>query len=192
MRRDLRDFTTKMYRRRSLPPSKAANCICSKRLVPYLPTFVESLERHGHLSLNAETRRLLLSMSASTADRILYRFRHVGATSRVQRTRSSPILKTLIPVRTFDEWTENRPGYLEADLVWHCGAYAGGAFINSFVLTDVETGWTECMALLYKDAESVIKAFIEARQRFPFEIRGLDTDNGPEFITYKLLRILPR
>ena len=57
---------------------------------------------------------------------------------------------------------------------------------QQFVLTDVETGWTECMALLYKDAESVIKAFIEARQRFPFEIRGLDTDNGPEFITYKL------
>ena len=165
---------------------KAANCICSKRLVPYLRAFVESLERHGHLNLSAETRRLLLSMSASTADRILYRIRHAGSPRPAQRTRSNPTLKTLIPVRTFDDWTENRPGYLEADLVWHCGAYAGGSFVNSFVLTDVETGWTECFALLYKDAESVIKAFKEARARFPFEIRGLDTDNGPEFITYKL------
>ena len=94
-------------------------------------------------------------------------------------------------MRTFDDFAENRPGYLEADLVWHCGAYAGGSFVNSFVLTDVETGWTECFALLYKDADSVIKAFKEARRRFPFEIRGLDTDNGPEFITYKFLRILP-
>ncbi len=112
---------------------KAANCICSKRLVPYLPTFVESLERHGHLSLDADTRRLLLSMSTSTADRILYRIRHAGATRPAQRTGSSPTLKKLIPVRTFDDWTENRPGYLEADLVWHCGAYSGGAFVNSFV-----------------------------------------------------------
>lgn len=96
------------------------------------------------------------------------------------------MLKKLIPVRTFDDLTENRPGYLEGDFVWHCGAYAGGSFVNSFVLTDVETGWTECFALLYKDADSVIKAFKQARALFPFEIRGLDTDNGPEFITYKL------
>ncbi len=170
---------------------KAANCICSKRLVPYLRAFVESLERHGHLSLGAETRRLLLSMSTSTADRILYRIRHAGTPRPSKRAPSSPTLKKLIPVRTFSDSAENRPGYIEADLVWHCGAYAGGSFVNSFVLTDVDTGWTECFALLYKDADSVIKAFKEARKRFPFEIRGLDTDNGPEFITYKLLRVLP-
>ena len=167
---------------------KAANCICTKRLIPYLPTFVESLERHGHLNLEPGTKRLLLCMSAATADRILYRFRHAGAAPPRVRASGNPTLKTLIPVRTFDDWTENRPGYVEADLVWHCGSYAGGAFVNSFVLTDVETGWTECLALLYRDAEFVIRAFKEARNRFPFPILGLDTDNGSEFITYKLLQ----
>ena len=91
-------------------------------------------------------------------------------------------------MRTFEDWTENRPGYVEADLVWHCGSYAGGAFVNSFVLTDVETGWTECLALLYRDSEFVIRAFKEARNRFPFPVLGLDTDNGPEFITHKLFQ----
>ena len=167
---------------------KAANCICTKRLIPYLPTFVESLERHGHLNLEHGTKRLLLSLSAATADRILYRYRHAGSAPPKARAPGNPTLKTLIPVRTFDDWTENRPGYVEADLVWHCGSYAGGAFVNSFVLTDVETGWTECFALLYRDAEFVIRAFKEARNRFPFPVLGLDTDNGTEFITYKMLQ----
>jgi len=165
---------------------KAANCICTKRLIPYLPTFVDSLERHGHFNLDAATKRLLLSMSAATADRILYRFRHGGAAPVKTYSSGNPALKTMIPVRTFEDWTENRPGYVEADLVWHCGSYAGGAFVNSFVLTDVKTGWTECFALLYKDAEFVISAFKEARNRFPFPVLGLDTDNGSEFITHKL------
>ena len=165
---------------------KAANCICTKRLIPYLPTFVESLQRHGHLDLDPDTKRLLLSLSAATADRILYRFRHAGSAPPRARAPGNPILKTLIPVRTFEDWTENRPGYVEADLVWHSGTYAGGAFVNSFVLTDVETGWTECLALLYRDAEFVISAFKEARNRFPFPVLGLDTDNGSEFITHKL------
>ncbi len=166
---------------------KAANCICTKRLIPYLPTFVESLERFGRLDLDSDTRRLLFSLSAATADRILYRFRHAGLTQPRARAPGNPTLKTLIPVRTFADWIENRPGYVEADLVWHCGSYAGGAFVNSFVLTDVETGWTECFALLYRDSEFVIRAFKEAQKRFPFPVLGLDTDNGSEFITYKLL-----
>ena len=165
---------------------KAANRICSKRRVPYLPTFVESLERHGYLDLDSGTRRLLLSMSAATVDRILYSARHQGAARERPRANGSPTLKAMIPVRTFDDWTENRLGYIEADLLWHCGADAGGSFVNSFVLTDVVTGWMECFALLYKDAEFVFHAFKEARSRFPFPILGLDTDKGSEFITHKL------
>ncbi len=165
---------------------KAADRICSKRLAPYIGTFVKSLERHGHLRLAPETRRRLLSMSAATMDRILYGVRHAGAPRPRSFPSGCPTLKAKIPVRTFDDWNEAGPGYVEADLVCHCGDYTGGSFINSFVLTDVETGWTECLPLLYKDAGFVIHAFKEARRRFPFPIRGLDTDNGTEFITYKL------
>jgi len=165
---------------------KAADRICSKRLAPYIGTFVKSLERHGHLDLAPETRRRLLSMSAATMDRILYGVRHAGAPRPRSFPSGCPTLKAKIPVRTFDEWNEAGPGYVEADLVCHCGNYAGGSFINSLVLTDVETGWTECLPLLYKDADFVLKAFKQARSRFPFPIRGLDTDNGSEFITHKL------
>jgi len=49
----------------------AANHICAKRLIPFLPLLVESLERHGHLHLSEECRSQLLSMSPATADRIL-------------------------------------------------------------------------------------------------------------------------
>lgn len=98
----------------------AANRICSKRLIPYLPTFVESLERHGHVDLDLETRRRLLSMSAATADRILYSIRHAGATRPRSFPSGCPTLKAKIPVRTFDDWSEEGPGFLEADLVCHC------------------------------------------------------------------------
>ena len=97
---------------------KAANCICTKRLIPYLPTFVESLQRHGHLSLDPDTKRLLLSLSAATADRILYRFRHAGLAPLKARGSNNPTLKTLIPVRTFDDWTENRPGVKRHQDMW--------------------------------------------------------------------------
>ena len=165
---------------------KAADRICSKRLAPYIGTFVKSLERHGHLRLAPESRRRLLSMSAATMDRILYGVRHAGTPRPQSFPSGCPTLKAKIPVRTFDDWNETGPGYVEADLVCHCGNYAGGSFINSLVLTDVETGWTECLPLLYKDADFVLKAFKDARSRFPFPIRGLDTDNGSEFITHKL------
>ena len=80
---------------------KAANRICSKRLIPYLPTFVDALERHGHLDLDADTRRLLLAMSAATADRLLYSTRHAGSSRPRARASRSPTLKSMIPVRTF-------------------------------------------------------------------------------------------
>lgn len=165
---------------------EAANRICSKRLVSYLETFVESLERHDHLDLDKETRRRLVSMSAATVDRLLYAVRHRGATRPRSFPNGCPTLKARIPVRTFDDWGEDGPGFLEADLVCHCGDDSGGSFVNTFVLTDVVTGWTECLPLLYKDADFVIHAFKKARTRFPFPIRGLDTDNGSEFITHKL------
>jgi len=166
---------------------EASNRICSKRLVPYLPTFVEALERHGHLDITDDTRRRLLSISPATVDRILYKKRHGGSPRSKSNTRRGSLLKHQIPVRTFTDWNESRPGFLEADCVAHCGSSMGGTFVQSLVLTDVLTGWTECIPLLYKDMEFVVHAFDKARIRFPFPILGLDTDNGSEFITHKLL-----
>src|SRR6266550_8842688 len=99
----------------------AANRICAKRLIPFLLTLLEALVRHEHLHISEECRRQLLSMSAVTADRLLSSQRKCGQRG-LSTTRAGTLLKQQIPIRTFQEWEEIRPGYLEVDLVAHCGA----------------------------------------------------------------------
>jgi hypothetical protein len=159
----------------------AANRICAKRLIPYLPTLIEALERHEHLQLTVECRSQLLSMSAATADRLLRSQRKLGLRG-LSTTRAGTLLKQQIPIRTFEEWRETRPGYLEADLVAHCGTDIEGGYLYTLTLTDVATGWTECLPLLYRSQETVLAAIKRARTLFPFPILGIDSDNGGEFI----------
>ncbi len=125
----------------------AANRICAKRLIPILPTILDSLERHGHIQLSEESRRQLLSMSAATADRLLRAHRHTTARG-LSTTKAGPLLKQQIPIRTFAQWDEAQPGFLEADLVAHCGGHLEGGCLYTLTLTDVATGWTECLPLL--------------------------------------------
>jgi hypothetical protein len=159
----------------------AANRICAKRLIPFLPTLLEALERHEHLHLTEECRSQLLSMSAATADRLLHSQRKRGQHG-LSTTRAGTLLKQQIPIRTFQEWEETRPGFLEADLVAHCGTGIEGGYLYTLTLTDVATGWTECLPLLYRSQETVLAALQQARLLFPFPILGIDTDNGGEFI----------
>jgi len=166
----------------------AANYICGKRLVPFLPELVPTLERHGHLALTDEVREQLLSMSPATADRVLRPYRQKDQSRGVSTTRPGKLLKHQVPVRTFADWTENEPGFMEADLVAHCGQRAEGAFLYTLVLTDVATGWTECLPLLYRTQEAVIQALSYARQLLPMPLLGLDTDNGSEFLNTKLVQ----
>jgi len=164
----------------------AANRICAKRLIPFLPVLVESLERHDHLQISEECRRQLLSMSAATADRLLASQRKVGQRG-LSTTRAGTLLKQQIPIRTFAEWKEARPGFLEADLVAHCGTDIEGGYLYTLTLTDVATGWTECLLLLYRSQETVLAALQQARLLFPFPILGIDTDNGGEFINESVI-----
>ncbi len=165
---------------------KAANRICSKRLMPFLPEFVAALERFGHLALPEEVRERLLTMSPATADRFLYWERHPEGLPP-STTRPGKLLKHQIPVRTFFDWNDRAPGFVEADLVAHCGERAEGSFLNTLTLTDIATGWTECLALLRRSATDVSAAIHALRQCLPFPLLGLDTDNGSEFINYDLL-----
>src|SRR5256714_2449698 len=159
----------------------AANRICAKRLIPFLPTLIEALERHEHLHLTEECRSQLLSMSAATADRLLRSQRTLGLRG-LSTKRAGTLLKQQIPIRTFEEWKETRPGFLEADLVAHCGADIEGGYLYTLTLTDIATGWTECLPLLHRSQEAVLAALQHARTLFPFPILGIDTDNGGEFI----------
>jgi hypothetical protein len=159
----------------------AANRICAKNLIPFLPTFVEALERHGHLHLSDACREHLLAMSAATADRLLRASRAQGRHG-LSTTRAGTLLKQQIPIRTFQQWNETQPGFLEVDVVAHCETDVKGVYVSTLTLTDVATGWTECLPLLYKSQETVLEALQCARTLFPFPILGLDADNGGEFV----------
>src|SRR6266496_2446884 len=164
----------------------AANHICAKRLVPFLPTLVASLEQHGHLQLSEPCRLQLLSLSPATADRLLRPYRQ-HERHGLSMTKSGTLLKKQIPIRTFQEWNDVKPGFLEADLVAHCATQADGSFLWTLTLTDIATGWTECLALLNKSQETVIAALKRAQHLLPFAMQGIDSDNGSEFINVELL-----
>src|SRR6266571_1268698 len=163
-----------------------ANQICTKRLMPYLATHIEALERHGHIHLTDTCRSQLLSMSAATADRLLRGPRTHGQRG-LATTRAGTLLKQQISIRTFEQWNETQPGFLEADVVAHCGSQAEGNYLYTLTLTDIATGWTECFPLLTKSAEAVVSALKRAQQLLPFPLLGIDTDNGAEFINMELM-----
>jgi hypothetical protein len=163
----------------------ANNRKCTKCLIPFLPTLLDSLERHGYLHLTEKSKKQLLSLSPATADRLLRASRrhHLHG---ISTTRVGTLLKQQIPIRTFAQWNEIQPGFVEADLVAHCGMDRGagfsGGFLYTLTMTDVATGWTECLPLLYQSQETVLAAMKRARSLFPFPLLGINTDNGGEFI----------
>jgi hypothetical protein len=167
---------------------QAANGICGKRLVPVLPAYVEALERHGELVLDAETRRLLLRLSPATADRLLKRARERSRPHGLSTTKPGTLLKHAIPVRTFADWDDAKPGFTEVDLVAHCGDSTGGEYLHSLNMVDVKTRWTEFVPLLNKSQATVTAGIDQCRQRLPYALLGLDSDNGSEFINNDLKR----
>jgi hypothetical protein len=167
---------------------RAANCICAKRLVPCMEEFVSALQRHGELQLDAQTRQLLVQISPATADRLLHSERAGSKPRGLSTTKPGTLLKRAIPIRTFADWDDKRPGFVEVDLVAHCNDSTGGEYLHTLVLTDVTTAWTECMALPNRGQKAVQEAIQQLQQRLPFPLLGLDSDNGSEFINANLLR----
>ncbi len=165
----------------------AANRICSKRLKPFLPQFIESLENHGHLVITEEVRIKLITISTGTID-FLLKDERVKLNKSINTTRSGSILKKQIKVRTFAGWDDVVPGFFEIDLVAHCGGSMEGSFLNTLTLTDIATGWTECLPLLCRSKENVIDGLKVTMEILLFEILGIDSDNGSEFINYALVK----
>lgn len=161
--------------------------LCSKRLQPFLPEAIRVLERCQEIQLSNQAKELLLKISSASIDRCL---RPVRLQSRhgLSTTKPGSLLKSLIPVRTFTEWDEERPGFLEIDLVAHCGNTTEGQFLCTLTCTDLCTGWTEVTGLLHRSQEAVSEAVCRMRQRLPFPLLGIDSDNGGEFINDLLYR----
>ncbi len=169
-----------------------AGRICSKRLVPGLPDLVDALERHGELTLDPPTRALLLALSAATADRLLAPTRRAALPRGRTTTKPGSLLKHQVPIRTFADWDDDRPGFFEIDLVAHGGESASGEYLHSLVLTDIATQWTECVALPNRGEQAVSAAIAHARTLLPMPVFGLDSDNGGEFINHHLVRYCTR
>ena len=161
---------------------EASDRICGKRLRPLVPVLVEAMERHGHLDLAPEVRTGLLAMSAATIDRALRAVREKTGQRGRRRASASSAVRRSIPVRTFSDWDDPPPGFVEADLVAHSGPVASGSFIQTLVLTDIATGWTECAPLLVREQTVLVEVLSEVRKLLPFELLGFDTDNDTVFM----------
>ena len=159
---------------------EASDRICGKRLKAALPHLIESMERHGHLDLAPEVRKRLLAASAATLDRLLKPVRATVAGRRKRRRNLSAGRN--IPVRTFADWNRPPPGFLEIDLVAHCGDNMGGSLIYSLVATDVCTGWTEAVPLLAREQSLVVTGLEAIAKQLPFAVLGIDSDNDSVFI----------
>ncbi len=160
---------------------EASDRICGKRLRPLVPVMLEAMERHGHLQLTTEVRIGLLGMSAATMDRALREAKGLPGRTR-RRTPPSAAVRRSVPVRTFSDWGDPAPGFIEADLVAHGGPTAAGSFVQTLVLTDIATGWVECAPLLYREQKLLTEVLDEVRKLLPFPLLGFDTDNDTVFM----------
>ncbi len=167
---------------------EASGELCGKRLAPFLAELVPALAAEGVLRLGDADRAALVAMSPATVDRRLAPFRRQLRPHGWGTTKPGTLLKQQVPVHTYTPWEEERAGFLEIDLVAHGGTTTAGHYLNTLVATDVATGWTECRAIWGKGQAAVVEALEQIRDRLPFPLLGLDSDNGSEFLNDHLLR----
>ena len=163
--------------------------ICSKRLRAAMDVELPRLYEAGALRISATCYEKLLTVSPATMDRLRATRRRVRGKKR-GFTKPGTLLKHRIPIRTWADWTEDRPGFCETDLVDHSGGQIvrGQEHAWTLCFTDIKTAWTECVAVRNKAQVHVFAAIQRARQRLPFALLGIDSDNGSEFINDQLYR----
>jgi hypothetical protein len=159
-----------------------------KRLAPMLPTLVPILRRDGEIALTDAEAEQLMTMSAATIDRRLAADRAKLMPRGRSHTKPGSLLKSQIPVRTWADWDDAVPGFVEIDLVGHEGGNASGEFCFTLTVTDIATGWTVNRSVRNKAQKWVFEALQYVVAAFPFPILGIDSDNGSEFINDQLLR----
>ncbi|TIP69870.1 MAG: hypothetical protein E5X53_34365 [Mesorhizobium sp.] len=121
-------------------------------------------------------------MSPATMDRLLAEVRVVARGGQRRRAGMSSAVRRSVPVRTFGDWNDPPPRYVEVDFAAHSGTSSSGSFVQTMVLTDIATGWTECVPVRTRDSGNVIVAIKQARSFFPFPLLGVDFDNDSAFM----------
>jgi hypothetical protein len=165
---------------------EAADRICGKRLRQVVPGLIDAMERHGHLKLDAAVRESLLCMSAATMDRLLTTVRETARQGRRRTMLNTPLRKS-IAIRTFGDWNDPLPGFIEMDMVVHCGKSTIGSYVHSLVLTDIASGWTEAIAMVVREQTLITESVSSIRTKLPFTVHGLDVDNDSAFINDTLV-----
>lgn len=161
---------------------RTARMPAGKRLAPMLAVLVPLLRREGTIELTDTQAELLCSMSPATIDRRLAPVKEVLGFRGVSHTKPGSLLKSQIPIRTWSEWDDAAPGFVEIDLVGHEGGNSFGEFCMTLTVTDVATGWTVNRAIRNKAAIRVIDAIEHVAAILPFPLLGIDSDNGSEFV----------
>lgn len=161
--------------------------ICAERIHPNIGEMVHKLRACGVLLLDPITEAKVIHISLGTLKRLLRDIREREYKKIHGTTKPGTLLKTQIPLR-IGEWEEKKPGFEEMDLVAHCGDSAGGDFAHTLNTTDIHTQWFEAEAVLGKAQERVFKAVQRIRERLPFELLGIDSDNDGSFINHQMYR----
>ena len=162
---------------------------CSKRLKPQIKDTIRKLKEFNEIKLYGKQEVLLTSMSTFTIDRLLEAERDIsGKEYGLSGTKRSPLLKTLIPVRTnFNEKETKEPGHVEMDCVLHCGESLSGQYAETLNVLDIYSHWNEKKIFLNKTKAKIVGAFHEMRtKQFPFNTISADFDNGFEFVNWIL------
>jgi hypothetical protein len=147
---------------------------------------LDRLTRSGDLVVSPDLDKHLRQVSPATLARLLAPFRATLPVRGATTTRPGAWLKHEIPVRTFADWSDAQPGFLELDLVAHCGPTTRGFYLYTLCAVDVATSWVDLQAVWGKGQLRVGTAIHHVRQRLPMPLRGVDSDNGSEFINHGL------
>jgi hypothetical protein len=161
---------------------------CGKLLVAGMKDVLAALVAHKEFQGSEEIITKLETVSAATVDRLLSKARKGLTLKGKSTTKPGTLLKKDIPYRMGNEWNDAVPGFVEIDLVAHCGESTAGEYVNTLDVTDICTGWTETIAVINKAERHVFAGLVVIGNQQPFPYRGIDSDNGSEFINHHLLR----
>ena len=160
--------------------------MCGKLLKSVLPDLLRTLERFGEITPSQAVRAQLLQVSAASIDRLLRPYKRPALRQPLLRRSQVTLLKQQVPIRTWSEWSGAPPGSMQADLVLHCGDSTEGFYLTTLCGVDVATGWTELEPVWGMRQQRVGTAVHHVKERLPFVMRSLHTDNGSEFINQLL------
>ncbi|MFQ6093410.1 MAG: transposase [bacterium] len=160
---------------------------CGQRLKPLLEKEVGRLRELGELRVSDETYAKLLTISSATIDRLLRSKKESWKAQRRYGQSKAGLIAQRIPLRLTD-WDTSCVGYVEMDLVFHCGASTAGDFISSLSVLEISSGWWEGEAVMGRAQGRTFQALKAIRERSPFDWLGIDSDNDQMFINHQLLR----